>query len=617
MSSCEVLLQSMNIRPALTTSLLLALCAVVSGDEVTLTNGRTMRGEVLSKPGADPLVLETPAGKVKLPRRMIKEVTRDARPPRRPKVRKPPEDVPEELPRSAGERRASLKRVNPLPPKPNLPHARQLESLLAKGDPRSLTLAGIVYEDGRGVPYDHQRALALYRKAAKAGDGLAMSRLAFAYVQGEGVDTDLEQAKEWALAAAEAKDPFGLALVAAWGWGISNYSRAEAAERHLKAAQSGDLRGYYYVAKYKGIGKGFPRNKADSARWHERGAELGDPGCMDQHAWNLAYGAGIKRDRVAARRWARLAWSHGDAFGAVKWAQALREGWGADPDPVRALEILEATLKGTKTSASGAALFQLGQAHRNGWGTPVDFKRARRYLLAAFELRYDEAIPALAYMLFKGQGGEKDIASARKLWELGAEMDNAWSIRNLAFRAREGAWGPKDPAKARELFLRAANLGDSRSMYELGCMVFHGQGGPANHAEAVKWLEKGEARGNAAAAREVGRCYTQGWLGTKDLARARRAYQVSAEGGDLDGAASYAWMLLYGRGGPTSPKAGKKLLERGAAKKHAQSTYLLGRLLCDGAEGIPRDLPRAKRLMKQAASLGSKVAVSELRARGW
>lgn len=621
----------MSIRPTLAlTALLLATVSASVADEVTLTNGRTMRGEVLSKPGADPLVLKTPAGKVKLPRKLVKEVLRDRRPPARkekaPRKRKEPRkekeprksvprDIPDELPTRG--KSSLLKRVNPLPPKPTLPDATQLKALLAKGDPRSLTLAGIVYQDGRGVRYDHERAVPLYRRAAAGGDGLAMSRLAVVYLSGYGVDQDRSLGKEWALAAAQAQDPYGLALVAAWGWGVSNYSRQVAAERHLQAALSGDTRSYYFVAKYKGIGKGFPRDEVDAARWHARGAELGQPGCMDRHASNLAYGTGVPRNLVAARRWAKLAWSHGDGFGAVKYATALRLGWGGAPAPTEAIKILKSFLERNKTEASGLAFYQLGQTYRLGWGTAVDFKKARDYLTLALELGYEESVPALGYMLYKGQGGEKDLAMARKLWELGAENDNTWSIQNLAYRAREGAWAPKDPAKARALFLRAARLGDSVSMYELGCMVFHGKGGAADHAEGVRWLEKAAEKGNAAAAREVGRCYTEGWLGTKDLPRARRAYRLAAQAGDLDGVASYAWMLARGNGGPADPATARRLLEQGVAKKHAHSTYLLGRLLCGGTKGFSADPVRAKSLLKQAQSLGSEVAKAELRARGW
>jgi len=627
----------MSIRPQfLLTAVLVATASAAVADEVTLTNGRTMRGEVLSEPGADPLVLKTPAGKVKLPRSLVKEVLRDRRrkkkkkkkkkprktpkpspkPSPSPKTPRAPQDIPDELPA----RRTSfplLNKVNPLPPKPALPDAKQLPALMAKGDPRSLTLAGIVYEDGRGLRYDHKRAMALYLKAAAAGDGLAMSRLSSAYAQGHGVDTNYDLAKEWGLAAAEAKDPFGLALVAAWGWGISTYSPEVAAERYLEAAIAGDLRGYYFVGKYKDSGKGFPRNVVDSARWYARGAELGHPGCMDQHATNLAYGSGLERDRVAAARWAKLSWSKGDSFGSVKHAKFLRWGFAGAPDPAQALELLERFVAGNRNQATGLANFQLGETYRQGWGVQVDFKKALDYLKVAFTLGYEESIPALGYMLYMGQGGEKDLATARKLWELGAERDNAWSIRNLGYRAREGTWAAKDPAKARALFLRAAELGDAVSMFELGCMTFHGQGGPADRAGGVQWLEKSAAEGNAAAAREVGRCYTEGWLGATDLARARRAYKTSWERGDQAGSASYAWMLAYGRGGPVDAVKAEKILQEGVAKKHPHATYLLGRLYCDGAKGVPVNPTQAKKLLKVAAGLGSKVASAELRARGW
>ncbi|MBL4848055.1 MAG: sel1 repeat family protein, partial [Planctomycetes bacterium] len=529
---------------------LLTLIGRALADEVHLTNGRSMRGEVLSKPGADPLVLKTAAGKVRLPRALIKEVVRDEVPRESPK---PKPEAPGDVPESSHRRPASSKlltRITPLPRAPQLPNAKQLTALLAKGpsDPRSWTLAGIVFEDGRGVPYDHERALKLYRRAAAAGDGLAMSRLASCFIVGKGVKLDYGVAKEWALAAADKKDPYGLALAAAWGWGVTDRSHDLGAERHLQAARRGELRSYYFVAKYKRNGRGFPRDAADSARWAARGAELGEPGCMDRHAGNLAYGTGITRDLAAAGRWAESSWSHGDAWGAVSYSIALRRGWGRAPQPGKAIEVLEALLRRPLNSASGAACYQLGQIYRFGWGPAVDFKKARAYMAQAFDYGYKNSIPALGYMYYAGQGGAKDIILARKLWELGAEKDNALSIRYLAYRTREGTWGRKDPVASRRLFLRAAGLGDSDSMYELGRLVYYGHGGPASRADGVAWMEKAMQAGHAVAANQVGTCYVQGWLGKKDLVRARRAFKRSSEGGNLDGASSYAYMLLHGNG---------------------------------------------------------------------
>ncbi|MBL4848008.1 MAG: hypothetical protein JKY65_21035, partial [Planctomycetes bacterium] len=64
-------------------------------------------------------------------------------------------------------------------------------------------------------------------------------------------------------------------------------------------------------------------------------------------------------------------------------------------------------------------------------------------------------------------------------------------------------------------------------------------------------------------------------------------------------------------------KAGSRLLERGVAKKHPKSTYLLGDLLIRGLPGVPANPARGKTLIRQAAKLGYKPAAAHLKARAW
>jgi TPR repeat protein len=61
----------------------------------------------------------------------------------------------------------------------------------------ALYLLGAAYADPATDPFDETEAIRLWERAALLGDGLAMAALTRAYVEGRGVETDMETARCW------------------------------------------------------------------------------------------------------------------------------------------------------------------------------------------------------------------------------------------------------------------------------------------------------------------------------------------------------------------------------------------------------------------------------------
>jgi TPR repeat protein len=80
-------------------------------------------------------------------------------------------------------------------------------------DPRAYFIMGILYESGSGVQADPKQAFAWYEKAAKGGVTGAQSKLAWAYVHGDGTARNLDIALAHARLSAAAGDPEGMFLV--------------------------------------------------------------------------------------------------------------------------------------------------------------------------------------------------------------------------------------------------------------------------------------------------------------------------------------------------------------------------------------------------------------------
>jgi TPR repeat protein len=76
--------------------------------------------------------------------------------------------------------------------------ALQLFGPLAEnGDPHAQFMMGLANDIGRGVPQDHVKAAAWYRKAAIQGDVDARANLGALYARGEGVPQSYVEAADW------------------------------------------------------------------------------------------------------------------------------------------------------------------------------------------------------------------------------------------------------------------------------------------------------------------------------------------------------------------------------------------------------------------------------------
>ena len=81
------------------------------------------------------------------------------------------------------------------------------------GDPRGYYLMGIIYQSGYGVEANPQTAFESYQKAAQGKVNGAFSKLAWAYLRGDGTAKDKDKALVYARASASIDDAEGLFLV--------------------------------------------------------------------------------------------------------------------------------------------------------------------------------------------------------------------------------------------------------------------------------------------------------------------------------------------------------------------------------------------------------------------
>jgi uncharacterized protein len=77
-----------------------------------------------------------------------------------------------------------------------------VSSLASHGNAHAQTVLGFMYENGRGVPQNFERAVEWYRRAAAQGDPTAQYLLGLMYDKGHGVQQDWVLAHKWLILAA-------------------------------------------------------------------------------------------------------------------------------------------------------------------------------------------------------------------------------------------------------------------------------------------------------------------------------------------------------------------------------------------------------------------------------
>lgn len=129
------------------------------------------------------------------------------------------------------------------------------------GEPTAMFTLGVKHSQRNEVA----RAAELYRAAAEAGSPAAMNNLGSLYLNGKGVEKDLDEAERWFLRSVELGN-----RNAAHNLGVLHHS----AERYDKAVV-----------------------------WWRRAAEAGHPAAMNNYGMMLFDGTGVVRDRDEGEKW--------------------------------------------------------------------------------------------------------------------------------------------------------------------------------------------------------------------------------------------------------------------------------------------------------------------------
>ncbi|MBL6431321.1 MAG: SEL1-like repeat protein [Alphaproteobacteria bacterium] len=146
-----------------------------------------------------------------------------------------------------------------------------------EGDTAAQTLLGVLYETGRGLPQDAEKAASWYSLAAANGNVKAALRYGLLLLNGIGVAEDRQKAGDMFQIAADADVPeaiYNLAGLYRTGEGRP-YDPDTALELLQKAAELDDVDAQFELAQFRLDGPADVRDEARAAFWMGRAARQG------------------------------------------------------------------------------------------------------------------------------------------------------------------------------------------------------------------------------------------------------------------------------------------------------------------------------------------------------
>jgi TPR repeat protein len=240
-------------------------------------------------------------------------------------------------------------------------------------DSSSAFMEGTRYLVGKDVPRDEARAAELYRKAARAGNTLAMAGLGELYREGKGVPRDPGAARSWL----------------------------------EKAANGGNALAMFELALMYNAGQGIPRDPKQAAYWYDKAAAKGNADAMLNLGGLYFSGSGVPRNDQKARE---------------LFEKAVLAGRVAAMHNLGLLDLREsppnylcAIVRFNQAAARGytKSMTMLGGMYLKGKGAPRDYLKARAWFTEAANQGDPLAMLELGVMMIAGQGGVRDAATGR------------------------------------------------------------------------------------------------------------------------------------------------------------------------------------------------------------
>lgn len=320
-----------------------------------------------------------------------------------------------------------------------------------------------------------------------------------------------------------------------------------------------------------------------------------------------ATSADLTDEPILARHYALLAHHHGHVDGSAMAGYLLASGIGGPVDAMTALACYEPAVKVGNVRAH----LGMGTLFAGGHLGTVDYARALPYFKYAAASGNRTARHYLALQFLNGLGTEVDEERALKLFSAAAAKGYRASIEELAKYYLDEAHPERDRARGMRWLTALGRMGDQKACRELERRYRHGIDVPADSTEAVTWLEKAALKGDVAAQFQMAViAATGGGEADVDLALARMWFEMAADNGHAIAMVNLGRFRMKGIGGDVDLEGAQTILEVAVEAGEMAAYAVLGEFYADYAE--PCDMDAAREILAYGVEKDDAVCKSIL-----
>ena len=507
---------------------------------------------------------------------------------------------------------------------------RLFEEAAMAGEVRGEYCKGICYLRGLGVLRDTVRACECLQKAADSGYAPAAYRLGLLYKSGEEIASVHGKERHrravaliYTACVLDAQNSESDSLPPASLLGARRGGTVTCVTmRQMRRTRLKDV----LAAGAHGGGEG-PSLTAGAFR-RSRMARIG----VSEEDWvfEAADGEAVVKSSVEDADSAAVIPAFSAVDAALTLGRLLAEGAPSEgilPHPTAALAWYRYAIRG----GSAAAMYEMGDVYRRGYGIPADLRRAFALFRAAASRGDGRGLFALGVCYEQGLGVESDPRRAFLNYEQAAQAGYVPAENNLGGCYEYGLGVVRDMTAATEWYARAAAAGLPEAACRLGLCYEYGRGVRPDMAKAIRLYETATEKGDPHAAYRLGLCYDRGACAEEygrpteqdgdsnaasrviegremtdipapDYGSAVRLFERAAEGGVADAAYALALCYAHGRGVRRDEEKCLSYMNRAADGGCIAACYSLGLYHLEG-KTLVRNTTRAVSRFADAASL--------------
>lgn len=432
------------------------------------------------------------------------------------------------------------------------------------GEPKAALLLGLLYDRGIGVATDPAKAMFWYQKAGQ--NPVSQFILGTYTAEGKGIPQDKEKALALLNAAADAQFSYATFNLAV----LKQQAGKDFIPELNTAYGMGNSHAGIVLADYY-LSQQTDQDKGKQAKDIYAGlAAKGDQYAQLKLGYMYEHGLGVSVDPNSAQQWLTASANQGNATAQFLLAQFYQVGLLGEPNYALAKEWYKKAAEQLPKAAVG-----LGFLYETVDDNYVDALKA--YDMAANQGDglglYNKAL-----MYFYGKGMPVDYQKAKSLFNEAGNKGVADALNQLASINFNGLGQSREEQQGISLYKKAAELGDSAALYELGLLSETGVGTKLDFPDALKYYQEAANKGNEKAMFALARMYFYGIGVEKNLKLALDMYQQLAD--RENPYAEYYLGMLYmdGRAGEQSIDKGKRLLEKAGTHGNLQAQQELLRM---------------------------------------